>query len=98
MDDATWFGEVSGTTLLAAVAYRLHVIDSNMFGTTYRDWADAGRTAIAGCVDANGILGPAINPLWWGDRTPVYTGSPEGQSFAVILAAAYRDCVQAGKC
>lgn len=83
---------------MAAVAYRMYVIDSTMFGTKYRDWADAGRAAIARSVDASGIVGPAINPLWWGDRTPVYSGSPEGNSFAILLAAAYRDCVNAGKC
>ncbi|KAI5837389.1 Six-hairpin glycosidase-like protein [Morchella snyderi] len=98
LTDATWFGEVSGTAILTAVAYRMHVIDSKTFGSKYRKWADAGRATIATCVDANGILGPAINPLWWGDRNPVYTGSPEGNSFAVLLAAAYRDCVQSGKC
>lgn len=98
LDDSSWFGEVSGTALLAAVAYRVHVLDSNTFGTRYRDFAEQGRVTIARCVDFDGIVGPAVNPLWWGDRTPVWGGSPEGNSFAILLAAAYRDCVEAGKC
>lgn len=31
LDDSSWFGEISGTSVLSAVAYRIAVNDSNMF-------------------------------------------------------------------
>jgi hypothetical protein len=36
------------------------------------------------------IVAPAINPLNW-HETPFVTGSPEGQSFVVLMQTAYRD-------
>lgn len=93
LDNETWFGEVSGTAMLAAVAYRAYALDRATFGDKYFLWAEQRRRAIAASVKDNGILAPAVNPLWWGDRTPVQTGSPEGNSFGVLLWAAYRDCI-----
>lgn len=61
-------------------------------------WADINRKTVAKYVDNNGIVKPAVNPLGWDDRTPYTKGSPEGQSFAVMLYAAWRDCVNAGIC
>lgn len=61
-------------------------------------WAKENMDAIASHVDENGLASPAVNPLGWGDRTPFTSGSPEGQSFIVLLYAAWRDCVEAGVC
>ncbi|CUS07513.1 unnamed protein product [Tuber aestivum] len=93
LDDGSWFGEVSGTTLLVAVAYRAHTMHPDTFGRAYLDWAEEGRGEIARRVDGNGILAPAVNPLSWGDRNPVSTGSPEANAFGVLLYTAYRDYV-----
>jgi hypothetical protein len=98
IDIDTWFGEISGTGMLSAVAYRMRTIDPTMFGNKYVKWADANRKTIATHVNGTGIVAPAINPLNWGDQTPFTSGSPEGQSFTVLLAAAYRDCVNAKLC
>ncbi|EME82195.1 uncharacterized protein MYCFIDRAFT_211568 [Pseudocercospora fijiensis CIRAD86] len=61
-------------------------------------WADKNRKAVAAHIDQSGIARPAVNPLGWGDRTPYVKGSPEGQSFVVMLYAAWRDCHGAGLC
>lgn len=59
-------------------------------------WADENRQAIAMHVASNGIASPTVNPLGWGDRTPYTKGSPEGESFLVMMYAAWRDCIVAG--
>jgi len=98
LNDAGWFGEISGTALLSAAAYRMAVNDLGMFPQKYIAWADMNRAALAQHHGSNGIFSPAINPLDWHDRTPLTSGSPEGQAFAVYLYAAYRDCLGAGVC
>ncbi|KAI9740607.1 MAG: hypothetical protein M1834_005188 [Cirrosporium novae-zelandiae] len=98
LNDTTWYGETSGTALLTSVVYRMAVAAPEMFGSSYISWADENRAAIAAHVTSNGTLSPAINPLNWGDTTPYTAGSPEGQSFGVLLYTAYRDCFCAGVC
>ena len=93
LNDTAWFGETSGTALLTSVVYRMAVAAPEVFNDTYISWADSNRIAVAAHVNGSGILSPAINPLSWGDETPYTSGSPEGQSFGVLLYAAYRDCV-----
>ena len=78
--------------MLTATTYRMAASDPRTFDRSYTKWAEARRAAVAAHVDnATGIASPAVNPLGWGDRTPFTTGSPEGQSFLVLLYAAYRD-------
>ncbi|KAL0069462.1 hypothetical protein AAF712_003495 [Marasmius tenuissimus] len=109
-DGGHWFGEISGSSLLAAVAYRMAVLQPNVFGGSgssgrYTAWADGIRGVLGGNdeggnphVTSEGVVTPAVNPLNWGDRTPFTTGSPEGQNFVVLMYAAWRDCVLDGKC
>ncbi|KAF7187012.1 hypothetical protein HII31_11621 [Pseudocercospora fuligena] len=61
-------------------------------------WAETNRKTIAAHIDQSGIAKPAVNPLGWGDRTPYVKGSPEGQSFVVMLYAAWRDCLRSQAC
>ncbi|KAI2617351.1 hypothetical protein GGR54DRAFT_203802 [Hypoxylon sp. NC1633] len=90
LNDTTWFGELSGTTLLTTTAYRMTQLDPAEFGSKYSTWADSKRDAITDRINGNGLLSPVINPLNWGDKTPA-TQSPEAQSFAVMMFSAYRD-------
>lgn len=90
LNDTTWFGELSGTTLLTATAYRMAQLEPADFGSSYASWADSKRQAITDRISDDGLLSPVINPLNWGDRTPG-TESPEAQSFAVLMFAAHRD-------
>jgi Glycosyl Hydrolase Family 88 len=106
------FGETSGSALLASVVYRMVVMRPQDFGSwKYVGWAQGMRWMFAGGwfnlttaqwldhVDkGNGTVRPAVNPLGWGDTNPYMAGSPEGQNFVVLLYAAWRDCVAAGKC
>ncbi|KAK9771906.1 putative Six-hairpin glycosidase [Seiridium cardinale] len=90
LNDTTWFGELSGTTLLTATAYRLATLEPQDFGGTYTAWADEKRQAIIERIGDDGLLYPVINPLDWSDRTPSHE-SPEAQSFAILMFSAYRD-------
>ncbi|KAI8963079.1 hypothetical protein F5Y11DRAFT_365486 [Daldinia sp. FL1419] len=96
LNDTTWFGELSGTTLLTATAYRMAHLEPSDFGQKYTKWADSKREAITKKISSNGLLSPVINPLNWGDRTPAKE-SPEAQSFAVLMFAAHRDYSLASK-
>jgi rhamnogalacturonyl hydrolase YesR len=90
--------ETSGTSLLAATVYRMAVLEPSTFGAPYINWANASLKAIAKHVGSNGIVSPAVDPYGYTSTTPYTTGSPEGQAFAVMLYAAYRDCVGVGVC
>ncbi|KAJ4345333.1 uncharacterized protein N0V89_011463 [Didymosphaeria variabile] len=96
LNQTSWFGEISGTSVLAATALRVAVLEPETFGKDYADWAIKKMDVVDGHINAEegdnkGIVTPAVNPLDWHDETPYTTGSPEGQSFVVLLHAAYRD-------
>lgn len=98
LGDDKWFGETSGTALLAAVAYRMAVLNPAMFAKPqYVDWAHQKRQAVLGRVDNNGFAYPAVNPLKHASTEPVEK-SAEGESFLLMLGSAWRDCVCAGVC
>lgn len=108
LDDSTWFGETSGSALLASVAYRLVTLAPSL---SLPDWSAQRYVNFAECirlllgngwdneahVTENGTVTPAVNPLGWGDRAPWTAGSPEGQNFVVLMYAAWRDWVEGGK-
>lgn len=99
------FGEISGSSLLAAVVYRMAALRPDVCTSKYISWADGIRNVL-GRNDANGnphvtpdgIATPAVNPMDWLDTTPLTTGSPEGQVFVVLMYSAWRDCVLVGMC
>ncbi|KAJ7696920.1 hypothetical protein B0H17DRAFT_1168020 [Mycena rosella] len=100
------FGEISGSSMLAAVAYRMAILAPEAFpAATYVAWADTirvelGKNDAAGNphITSEGIVTPAVNPLGWGDTAPWTAGSPEGNNFVVLMYAAWRDCIWAGVC
>ncbi|KAJ7346965.1 hypothetical protein DFH08DRAFT_206749 [Mycena albidolilacea] len=100
------FGEISGSSLIASVAYRMTILAPHAFpAATYVSWADSIRTVLGGNdaqgnphITSNGTATPAVNPLAWLDTTPWTAGSPEGNNFVVLLYTAWRDCVWAGVC
>ncbi|KAJ7499299.1 hypothetical protein FB451DRAFT_33620 [Mycena latifolia] len=97
--DGHGFGEISGSSMLAAVAYRMVVLRPFEFGQKYISFADSiRRTIAAGHITSDGVATPAVNPLNWGDTTPFTTGSPEGNNFVVLMYAAWRDCVLLNVC
>lgn len=98
--DGHGYGETSGTALLASVAYRLVILQPDVFptDTTYINWAEGIRKTFGKHITANGTATPAVNPLNWLDTMPYTAGSPEGQNFVVLIYVAWRDCVIAGVC
>lgn len=92
LNDASWFGEISGTSLIAATALRMAKLDPNTFGKQYTDWAVKKMDAVDSKInESDGVVAPAVDPLDWHSRTPFTSGSPEGQAFVVLLHAAYED-------
>jgi rhamnogalacturonyl hydrolase YesR len=76
------FGEISGSSLIAAVAYRMVVLAPDAFpAKTYVPWADSIRTVLGSDdasanphITSNGTATPAVNPLAWLDTTPWTAG------------------------
>ena len=98
LGDGDYAGETSGTSLLAATAYRMAVINPTVFGSTkYLDWAHSKRHTVTERIDEDGFAKPAANPLNSRSKVPV-DGSAEGESFLLLLGAAWRDCVCSGLC
>lgn len=95
LGDKQWFGEVSGTTLVAATIYRMASLEPKIFGRKYVDWAGKKAAAVVGHVDERtGIAKPVVNPLEHARKEPLETGSAEGQSFLLLLYAAHRDFLE----
>jgi len=99
------FGDVAGSALLAATAYRMVVLQPSSFTPTYIGWADSIRQVLGGqdssgspYITPRGIVRPVVNPYAWLDPTPYPNASPEANSFVILLYAAWRDCVHAGLC
>ncbi|GAW16575.1 hypothetical protein ANO14919_060070 [Xylariales sp. No.14919] len=90
LNDTSWFGELSGTALLVATTYRMAKLEPGAFGHGYVAWAEGKREEVVARINGDGLLSPVVNPLDWNDRTPG-TASPEAQSFALLMFAAYRD-------
>lgn len=74
------------------------VLAPEIFDKSYISWADSNRQAVAAHVDVDGILSPAVDSYNWNDKTPFMTGSPEGESFGVLVYAVYRACLDIGIC
>lgn len=99
LGEPEWFGEVAGTALIAAAAYRL-----GMFGdkTVEREriltWANEKRRAVAKHVDEDGVAKPVVNSLKHDQKEPWDGINPEAESFLLLLGAAWRDCYCARVC
>jgi hypothetical protein len=91
LDDASSFGEVAGTALMAATVFRMAVLAPEVFGEKYVDWAIGKMGMVESCVDGEtGVVGPVINPVR--DEEKLVEGvSAEAQAFVVLLEAARMD-------
>ena len=100
LDDDTWLSETAGTTLLTAAAYRAVMFKGQSI--TGRDrvlrWADQKRRALVKHVDEDGVARPVVDSLEHNQREPFEGINPEGESFLLLLGAAWRDCCCAGVC
>lgn len=97
------FGEVSGSSLLASVVYRMAILRPDVWKESYVSWAEGIRRVLGGKdaygnphVTADGIVTPAVNPMNWLDPLP--GRSPEAEAFVLIMYSAWRDCKMEGSC
>lgn len=92
LDDDIWWGEVSGTALLTATTFRMAVMEPDVFGTTYTNWAMRKMEVVSRCIDVKtGVVRPVVNPLKERQEMPLKGVSPEGQAFVVLMFAAWKD-------
>ena len=95
LDDTDYFGETSGTALMAATVFRMAVLEPNVFGKKYLEWAEKKTAAVMEQVDQHtGTVALAANPIEHTSRIPMVTGSSEGQSFILMLYAARLDYLE----
>ena len=94
LDDGSWFGDAAATALVASVTYRMAVLAPEVTKERHITFADECRKAVVAHVNnTTGLVAPTVDSLDWKNRTPSEDGSPEGQSFAVMMFSAYRDYV-----
>lgn len=92
------FGDTAGTAMITAAIYRLAVLLPGDFAThDIMVWADANRKAVAKHVNSAGKVSPVADVLAVPCKVAAEQTS-EGQSMAILMYSAYRDCVQAGVC
>jgi hypothetical protein len=100
LGDSSWFAETAGTTLLAAAAYRtgMFMQEPTAERDTLLRWADRKRQAVIQHIDMDGVARPAVHSLKHDQREPFEGINPEGESFLLLLGAAWRDCACSGRC
>ncbi|KIW46483.1 uncharacterized protein PV06_02153 [Exophiala oligosperma] len=92
------FGDTAGTALMAAAVCRLAVLFPGLFAASdILHWADANWYAVIKHIDKSGIVGPVADVSNVPSKVPVRQTS-EGQSMALLMYSARRDCVRAGLC
>ena len=92
IDKHSWdtFEDASGTALLAACTFRLASIVFGTYNPPYVNVvaAEKAREWMVSQVGSNGWLNNVVDPYDWHQPGGK---SPEGQSFVLMLHAAYRD-------
>lgn len=103
--DNLGYGEASGSALLASTVYRMAILQPSTFTSAHLTWADNIRHVLGKSdskgnshITSNGVVTPVVNPYDWLASAPYDAASPEGNSFVILLYAAWRDCVIAGNC
>jgi len=97
LEDASWFGDVASTAMLAAVAYRMMVLAPELCEPQHMTFAEEARKAVIANVDTQtGRVAPTPQGglPGWTDHTPSTEGSSQGHSFVVMMYSAHRDWLQ----
>lgn len=92
LDPSKTFEDAAGTALLAAGTFRLAAL---VFGTSNAPYvnvaaAEKGREWVIAQIGSDGWLRNVVDPYDW-HKEQSAGQSPEGQSFVLMLQAAYRD-------
>jgi rhamnogalacturonyl hydrolase YesR len=92
LDDETSWGEVAGTSLLAAAVLRMALIEPRTFYEGFTAWAVTKMNSVEDCINRRtGVVASVVNPLDESQRMPLDGVSPEAQAFVMLLQAAWRD-------
>ena len=92
------FGDAAGTALVTSAVYRLAALLPKPFANArFLDWAKQNFDAVAKHVDENGRVCPVASVNGVPSKRMAEQTS-EGQSVAILMYAAWRDCVDAGVC
>jgi rhamnogalacturonyl hydrolase YesR len=91
IDQKSSFPETSASSLLAYSAFRLSTMGVT---SDYTGFANQIHSTVFGNhIASNGTLTGAVDPLSFAEQG---TGSPEGQSFVLLMQAAYQEFRSAG--
>lgn len=89
---ASWaFGDAAGTALIVSSIYRLGQLGS-LGDRSMISWADSLYNVVAQHIDEDGFLGQVTTVSEVPGKVAV-NATAEGQSFALLMFAARRDCV-----
>ncbi|KAI0650661.1 Six-hairpin glycosidase [Trametes meyenii] len=88
IDESNSFADSSSTALLASVTYRLATLTGD---NSHIPAANKAYNLIRSSVDSNGWLRNTVDPETFNTSSLPGAHSPEGQSFVILLHAAYRD-------
>ncbi|KAH0844595.1 glycosyl hydrolase family 88 [Fonsecaea pedrosoi] len=92
------YGDAAGTALMASAVYRLAVLLPEVYGRPrFLDWAELNRHAVAQHINQDGSVDPVADVDHVPSTSPVNQTS-EGQSMAILMYSAWRDCMAAGVC
>ena len=88
MDEEDSFADTASTALLAAVTYRMAVLTKDL---SHIPAAEKAFTLIQNSLTEDGWLENTVDPLKFDAPSLPGKYSPEGQSFTLLLHAAWRD-------
>jgi rhamnogalacturonyl hydrolase YesR len=94
------YGETAGTALVTSVVYRLAVLLPKEYSRKkepWLAWAEGLRRSVVDHVDRDGKVGPVADVSHVPSEKTVGQTS-EGQSMAVLMHSAWRDCVNERVC
>jgi rhamnogalacturonyl hydrolase YesR len=92
LDDETSWGEVAGTSLLAAAVLRMALIEPRSFYEGFTAWAVTKMNAVEDCINRRtGVVASVVDPRDERQRMPLDGVSPAAQASVVLLQAAWRD-------
>lgn len=86
-------GDAAASAAIVSVAYRAATYFPDTFGSNYTAVAAKVRDAVIAGIDNLGVLSPVVDPLRVSRKGIL---SPEAQSFALMMFAAWRDYEAAG--
>lgn len=90
------FGEAAGSALLVSSIYRLAQIEQ-LQDLRWLEWADELYNIVAEHIDKQGMMKPVTIVSEIPAKQAV-NGTSEGQSFAIMMWTARRDCARTGTC